>query len=119
MSTIKKSQHYVWRNYLRAWANNEQIWTFLRKQNKVISTNLQNVAQSNYYYKLNDISDFEERILKEFIQKSPESVQAWQHDFLSMFTIHIKLKKAFNKNKSLLARICNPCSGQKRPEANK
>jgi len=100
MNTVKKSQHYVWRNYLRAWANNEQIWSFLRKQNKVISTNLQNVAQSNYYYKLNDINDFEEKILKDFIRKSPESVQAWQHDFLSMFTIHTKLKKAFNKSKS-------------------
>jgi hypothetical protein len=100
MSTIKKSQHYVWRNYLKAWANNEHIWTFLRKQNKVISTNLQNVAQSNYYYKLNDINDFEEKILKEFIRKSPKSVQAWQHDFLSMFTIHTKLKKAFKKSKS-------------------
>ncbi len=100
MSTIKKGQHYVWRNYLRASANNEHIWTFLRKQNKVISTNLQNVAQSNYYYRLNNINDFEEKILKEFIRKNPKSVQAWQHDLLSMFTIHTKLKKAFDKSKS-------------------
>ncbi len=100
MSTIKKSQHYVWRNYLRAWANNEHIWTYLRKQNKVISTNLMNVAQSNYYYKLNEINDFEEKILKEFIRKSPKSVQDLQSDFLSMFTIHSKLRKAFNKSNS-------------------
>lgn len=100
MSTIKKSQHYVWRNYLRAWANNEQIWSYLRKQNKVVNTNLMNVAQSNYYYKLNDINSYEEKILKDFIRKSPKSVQGMQTDFLSMFTIHTKLRKAFETSKS-------------------
>lgn len=100
MSTIKKSQHYVWRTYLRAWTKNEQIWSFLRIQNKVINTNLMNVAQSNYYYQLADINSFEEKILKEFINKSPKSVQGLQTDFLSMFTIHTKLRKAFETSKS-------------------
>ena len=35
MSNIKKKQHSVWRNYLRAWAKDEKIWAFLTKQNKV------------------------------------------------------------------------------------
>jgi hypothetical protein len=100
MSKIKKKQHYVWRNYLRAWAEDEKIWTFLNKQNKVYKTNLMNVVQERYFYELIDLTDFEIKILKEYINGSHESVQGWQSDFLLKFTIHTSLKKAFEKNKS-------------------
>jgi Protein of unknown function (DUF4238) len=92
--SIVKRQHYVWRHYLRPWADNESIWTYFKELGKIEKTSLMGVAQEKYFYKLVDISDEDEEYLKKFIERiSPKSVKDLNFDFLRLFTITSKLKK--------------------------
>lgn len=100
MSTLVQRQHYVWRKYLGAWAESEKIWTLVKDQNKIIRTDLMNVAQERYFYKLTDITEFEEKFLKETISRSHPTLKGLQNDFLLAFTIHTALRKVFEKNPS-------------------
>ena len=49
MSDIKKSQHYVWKHYLKPWMNNGQVYCL--RDGKIFKTSPDNIAQQNYYYK--------------------------------------------------------------------
>lgn len=101
MSTIKKRQHYVWRNYLRPWADNEQIWTYFKELNKIERPNLMGVAQEKYFYKLIDFTEDEKFFLKQFIEKiSHPSVKNLNLDFLNVFTFNEKLKESLAQNKN-------------------
>lgn len=63
-NSTTKHQHYVYREYLRSWANSkDQIWCVI--DGKILcQTNLMNVAQCNYFYRTeNPISDFEKMLL--------------------------------------------------------
>jgi Protein of unknown function (DUF4238) len=97
MAELKKRQHYVWRKYLRAWADKEKIWSFLKDQNKVIKPDLMGVAQEKYFYELIEFTDDEEKLLKEYIEKtSHKSVRELNLDFFRAFTAHYKLRRNFN-----------------------
>jgi len=97
MSIVKK-QHYVWRHYLRAWADNESIWTYFSEHDAIRKTSLMGIAQERYFYKLLDFSDEEEVFLKDFIEKtSPNVVKPLNYDFLNLFTSTSKLKKQLDK----------------------
>lgn len=54
MNNIKKSQHYVWKNYLKPWATDGQIYCF--RDGKIFKTSPDNIAQQNYFYKSNPIN---------------------------------------------------------------
>ena len=100
MSNLKKRQHYVWRKYLRAWTNDESIWTLLKEQNKVLRIGLMGVAQEKYFYELVDFSNAEEVFLEKFINHiSPESVRGLNLDFFHLFTSHYKLRKQLADSK--------------------
>lgn len=94
MSTIKKRQHYVWRHYLRSWADKESIWTYFKQFNKVEKTGLMGIAQEKYFYKLIDLDKDEEKFLKKYLDHTCHpSVKGLCLDFLRAFTSHTKLKK--------------------------
>ena len=96
MSKLQKSQHYVWREYLRAWAPNEYIWTYFNKSRKTLQPNITGVAQENYFYELIEISSQEEIQLKEFIESMVDpSIMDLCSDFISAFTMPSKLKRIF------------------------
>lgn len=97
MSIVKK-QHYVWRHYLRPWANNENLFTYFKQLNKIERTSLMGIAQERYFYRLVDFSDSEETFLKNYIEKfSPAAVKDLNFDFLTLFTSTSKLKKQLEK----------------------
>ncbi|TSA37099.1 MAG: DUF4238 domain-containing protein [Porphyromonadaceae bacterium] len=54
MNNIKKSQHYVWKNYLKPWTANGQIYCL--RDGKVFKTSPDNIAQQSYFYKSNPIN---------------------------------------------------------------
>jgi hypothetical protein len=54
MSGIKKSQHYVWKHYLKPWMNNDQIYCL--RDERIFKTSPDNIAQQNYFYKSNPIT---------------------------------------------------------------
>ena len=95
--SIVKRQHYVWRHYLRPWADNESIWAYLKEPNKIIKSDLMGVAQERYFYKLVDFTDAEENFLEKYIEhSSPQLVKDLNFDFLRLFTSTSKLKKALD-----------------------
>ena len=102
MSNIKKRQHYVWRRYLRAWTNDENIWTYFKQLNKIERPGLMGVAQERYFYRMSDFTDEEELFLKGFIENlSPtQQLKEFNLEFLSMFTITNALKKKLTASKS-------------------
>ncbi|NBB31906.1 DUF4238 domain-containing protein [Cellulophaga sp. BC115SP] len=54
-----KRQHYVWREYLRAWSHEESIWAYYKPDKKLIQTSLMNVAQGRYFYKVSSLTQIE------------------------------------------------------------
>ena len=101
MSDLKKKQHYVWRNYLRAWSDNENIWTYFKELKKIEKPSLMGVAQEKYYYKLVDFTEEEENFLRLFIENiSSPLVKDFNLDFLSIFTSASKLKKSLEQIKN-------------------
>jgi hypothetical protein len=95
MSSKVKRQHYVWRYYLRAWANQETIWTHFKELRKIEKASLMGVAQEKYFYQLVDFTESEEKFLKTYIDKSsPNAVKGLNFDFLALFTSTGKLKNS-------------------------
>ena len=48
MSNIKKKQHYVWKNYLRPWTENNKIWCL--RQGEKFCTSPDNIALQRFFY---------------------------------------------------------------------
>lgn len=53
--TKKINQHYVWRDYLRAWATDEKI--YCSREKKIFNPNLKGIGQERYFYKLPRLKD--------------------------------------------------------------
>jgi len=97
--TKVKQQHYVWRKYLKPWADREMIWTCFKKLNKIEKVNLMGVAQERYFYRLIDLSESEELFLKNYIEEnSPPVVKNLNFDFLRLFTSTSRLKKQLEES---------------------
>lgn len=100
----KRKQHYVWRGYLRAWAEREQIWC--RRQNKIFKVNLSNVAQERDFYRLRELTSQDITFLKTMIGKatgnSLQKANLNQLQFFGkIFAIKSKLKSTGLWNKEL------------------
>jgi hypothetical protein len=99
MSDLKKRQHYVWRHYLRPWADNESIWTYFKELDKIVKPGLMGVAQEKYFYGLVDFTDEELIFLKNFVDTtSPSVLKSLNSDFLTLFTSTTLLKKQLASN---------------------
>jgi len=97
--SIVKRQHYVWRHYLRAWAQNDKIPTYFTVLKKTEIVGLMGVAQERYFYELIDLTIDEETFIKNYInERSPEIVKSLNIDFLKLFTSTSRLKRALDKN---------------------
>jgi hypothetical protein len=66
MENIKKSQHYVWKNYLKPWAKNNKIWC--KRNNSIFNPSLKNIAHENYFYELKPINEIEIRVAVKYIE---------------------------------------------------
>lgn len=69
MSTIKKRQHYVWRNYLRGWADKkDHIWALKKDEGKILCPELMGVAQEKYFYRVHELTKPEIDFMRRFIK---------------------------------------------------
>ncbi len=93
MGQLKNKQHYVWRNYLRSWAEGELVWTHLKKKGTTKPIGLRDVAHGKSFYALVDLTVEEINFLKNYIeQTSHESVKELNLDFLNIFTLPFVVK---------------------------
>ena len=77
MNQTTKKQHYVWRNYLAPWTQNNtttgQIWCL--RDGKAFQTSLINVAQENYFYEVKELSQDERNLIIQMVIKNATGVQ--------------------------------------------
>lgn len=93
----KRRHHYVWRNYLRSWSDNEQIWCIRNK--KVFPTNLMNIGQERDFYRLNELTKQEVEFLTLLINlHTSEAIQKLNHGWVELFTAVFKIREQVNKH---------------------
>ncbi|MCK7632646.1 MULTISPECIES: DUF4238 domain-containing protein [unclassified Shewanella] len=93
----KRRHHYVWRNYLRSWSDNEQIWCVRNK--KVFPTNLMNIGQERDFYRLNELTKQEVSFLTLLInQHTSEAIQKLNHGWVELFTAVFRIREQVNKH---------------------
>ncbi|WP_181157272.1 DUF4238 domain-containing protein [Pseudomonas poae] len=81
-----RRQHYVWRHYLRAWANDEKIWC--RRDGKIFATNLMNIGQQRDFYALRRLSTEEETwILEQTRRRHNGDLNKHNEKFLSDYKL--------------------------------
>lgn len=94
MGNIKKRQHYVWRNYLRNWANvKDHIWALKKDENKILHAGLMAVAQERYFYQIHELTEQEVNFMYRFInEKTPVVIRDFCFDLLKLYSALTTLK---------------------------
>jgi hypothetical protein len=101
MQQIKRKHHYVWKEYLKSWSNNDQVFAFLKSTKKLIKSNTEGVGQERFFYGLEVFTEEEEIVLKELVESwSNDSVREINLEFYHIFTSYSKIKRALT-NKDL------------------
>lgn len=97
--TVKR-QHYVWRNYLRPWASNDQIYCL--RDGKLFPSNLMGIAQERYFYKLKELSDHEINVIRKLgIDGTNPAIRPAQENLLFIFTYPFRIKRHFESLRTL------------------
>jgi hypothetical protein len=55
VSTFVKNQHYVWRHYLSAWAEDDKIWCVRRPSKIAFPANLTKVGSETFFYRFHEL----------------------------------------------------------------
>ncbi len=94
MEEIKKRHHYVWKDYLRSWAeSNDLIPTYFKQQKKTAKPNLENVAQEKFFYESEEFTIEEQKKLFDIAyQLSDKNSLEACLGILSVFTTYSEIK---------------------------
>ena len=91
----KKRQHYVWRHYLRQWSIEEQIYCLMN--GKIFKSNIMNVAQEKYFYKLKQLNTDEINFLKTMIEiDNRPLMKKLNYGWIEIFNKLFELKTLLN-----------------------
>lgn len=55
VSSLPKNQHYVWRHYLSAWAEDGKVWCLRAPQQSPFQANLTKVGSETYFYRIYEL----------------------------------------------------------------
>lgn len=99
--TVTRSQHYVWRYYLRAWAPQEKVWCLRDKEPFFVG--LMNIAQESYFYEVKEISDAEANFLEKVFDQPNQSqvLKKINQDWVEMFKRPSTLKRELEHSQLL------------------
>lgn len=87
----KRRHHYVWREYLRAWAVDEKI--FCLREDNIINPNLIGIGQQRDFYKLKELDQKDVEFIRSIaINTAPDHLKKGHEKLLGNFTIVFKLK---------------------------
>jgi hypothetical protein len=88
---LTKKQHYVFRTYLKPWADRDLIYCL--REGRVFQANLTKVACERFFYRLQDLTPSELRLVEEFFSKHPsEPLKAMQKRFLETYLFPTRLR---------------------------
>ncbi|HCE4621446.1 TPA: DUF4238 domain-containing protein [Vibrio parahaemolyticus] len=79
----KKQQHYVWKHYLTPWLTDDKLWCY--REGKVFFGSRDNIAQQRFFYEVEPLNDFENTIVKGFIEKRHPSTHLASYSTLNLF----------------------------------
>ncbi|ENA3445201.1 DUF4238 domain-containing protein [Yersinia enterocolitica] len=89
---MKTKQHYVFRQYLRAWAKNDKIKA--TRLGKIFTTELMNIAQQRYFYKISELTEADINFIKEsVIGPSSGFLQDINTKWIDMFMAPQRIKQ--------------------------
>lgn len=83
-NTAKHKQHYVWRYYLEPWSADDQI--FCLRSGKIYPANIRDVAQKRDFYRIQDLNEYEIKLLHAYVDRHPQPLQKTQKDLITLFT---------------------------------
>ena len=90
----KKKQHYVWRRYLKPWQVESKIVCMRNKKNIFSTSDLMNIGQQSYFYKVNKLSPEDiEFVRGMFLSDVSEFVDSVYSRLFSLFLNIEKLDK--------------------------
>lgn len=96
---ITKRQHYVWREFLGNWTQEQSLPTLIISKNKIINTNLMNVAQQRHFYKFNVYNKLEVAFLKHMCSTTNGPVKKLQEDMHEAVLMFNELKSIHKEAK--------------------
>lgn len=82
MKPVKKKHHYVWAEYLRGWAQGNNVW-YLTEKGKIANDSVKGLARTNDFYKIDSLTDNQIFLLQAFIFKLPNNLQESPLDLLN------------------------------------
>jgi hypothetical protein len=89
---VTKNQHYVFRAYLKQWAEHDLIYCL--REGRVFQANLTGVACERFFYRLQDLTPKELRLIEDLFGKHPsEGLKEMQKQFMAIYLFPTRLRK--------------------------
>jgi hypothetical protein len=95
MIVKKRKQHYIWKYYLQPWTVDGQI--VCMRNNKIFTTNLENIAQERDFYRLNKLTSDELLFLKQLFLDLPEPLRILANNWITLSNYIFDVKEVFSK----------------------
>lgn len=94
---LKKNQHYVFQAYLKPWADHDLVYCL--REGKVFQANLTKFACERFFYRLQDLTPSELRLVEEFFGKHPsEPLKVIQKRFLEVYLFPTRLREQLGRS---------------------
>lgn len=103
--TVTRSQHYVWRYYLRAWAPQEKVWCLRDKE--PFRVGLMNIAQESYFYEIKEMSEAEASFLEKVFDEPnhPRMLKEINQGWVKAFKQISSIKRELERNELLKGEV--------------
>lgn len=87
-----KRQHYVWRQYLKAWTIKDKIFSYNKYQKQICPSSLMKVAQQNYFNRFYEVSGIEKEFLDYTCRNLKGPIKNYLCDILKLVDIFTSIK---------------------------